>query len=79
MDAQGGGHARGDFQRPERGVYPGEHRRLVFLKVAIVGERQALHDRQHAIRFPSRVPARPRISSSESGFFFCGIKLLPVE
>ena len=32
----------------------------------------------HPLRFPMTRPVLPRTSSSGSGFFFCGIKLLPV-
>ncbi len=32
----------------------------------------------NAIRCPTLRPALPRTSSSGSGFFFCGIMLLPV-
>ena len=32
----------------------------------------------HPVRWPIKRPDLPRISSSGSGFFFCGIMLLPV-
>ncbi len=56
-----------------------EQRLLVFLQILAVADRQALHGRQPAGRTGRCTrPALPRTSSSGSGFFFCGIRLLPV-
>ena len=56
-----------------------EQRFLVFLQILVVADRQAPSS-SPASRSDGRCtrPALPRTSSSGSGFFFCGIRLLPV-
>ena len=52
---------------------------LRFLQVFVVGERQSLHRDLQRGWHPMTRAALPRTSSSKSGFFFCGMALLPVE
>ena len=80
VEAQPRQHGRERAQRGERRVRRVEHRLLVLLEVAVVGERQALHHRQHGDAGCRRCGRLlPRTSSATSGFFFCGMIELPVE
>jgi len=49
---------------------------LRLLHVFVVSERQPLHGTRQAGRGAITVRSCPRISSSRSGFFFCGMALL---
>ena len=60
-------------------VHGVEERNLVFLHVVVVCQGQDLSIIvTSTIICPNTRPALPRTSSSESGFFFCGIRLEPV-
>ena len=62
------------------GVDGVEHRLLVLLEVAVVGQRQALERASSSpARSPTSRPALPRASSATSGFFFCGMIYDPVR
>ena len=73
-------HPSGDqWQEREQSFGGFKQRLLGFLQIFVVGKRQALHRDQQRGRVPMSGPALPRVSSSRSGFFFCGMALLPVE
>ena len=55
-----------------------EQRRLVFLQVAVVGQRQIFEQEQPCVKAPTTRADLPRISSSTSGLRFCGMIDEPV-
>ena len=65
-------------QQQAQGVDTVEHRLLVFLQVAVVGEGQPFKHRSTAVRLPIKRPDLPRASSAMSGFRFCGMIEDPV-
>ena len=66
-------------QQCERGFCGIEKWLLSFLQVFVVGEWQAFQSNDECRRVADDAADLPRTSSSRSGFFFCGMALLPVE
>ena len=77
-------HRRDDavhgLQAAEQRIGGIEKRQLVFLVVAVVGQRLALHQHQQRVQIADHAAGLAAHQfSGTSGFFFCGMMLEPVQ
>ncbi len=73
-----GDHTREEAQTALCGIDRIEDHFLVFLHVFVISEGNPLHRGQDGCQRAVHAAGFPRTSSAMSGFFFCGIMLLPV-